>query len=503
LPLKKYLKTVAVIGPNADALEVLLGNYNGTPSKYVTPLAGIKSKVSANTTVLYSPGAYKIGTSNMPVPASALSADGKGSGAGLKAEYFNNRELQGIPVLSRADANVNFEWGALSPASELTPQEFSVRWTGTLTPPVSGKYSLGFSGNGWIRIYLDGQLLVEEIKNRRTKTVTKEVDLQAGHAYDLRFEYQALGNPFAAARLIWSLPDGEKALRDEAVSKAKQADVVIMFLGISPLVEGEEMEVPFEGFLGGDRTDITLPKAQEQLLEQVSALGKPVVLVILNGSALAINWANDHVPAILDAWYPGEEGGAAIADVLFGDYNPAGRLPVTFYKSVDQLPPFTDYSMQGRTYRYFKGTPLYPFGFGLSYTNFKYDKLSLSARRVAAGQNLRITSEVVNAGDRAGDEVVQLYVTHPGASVPVPIRSLAGIQRVFLKPGEKRTVTFTLSPDQMSVIDDKGQRIVEPGEFLISVGGKQPGFSGYADAGTTAVVTTRFSVAGKLTVLPY
>jgi beta-glucosidase len=501
LPLKKDIKTVAVIGPNANALEVLLGNYNGTPSKYTTPLAGIKDKVSPNTTVLYAPGTYKIGTTTMPIPAAALSSN-SGSGSGLKAEYFNNRELKGNPVLVRTDAEVNFDWGTLSPAAELTPQEFSVRWTGKLSPPVSGKYSLGFSGNGWIRIYLDGQLLVEELKNRRTKTVTREVDLQAGRDYDLRFEYQELGNPFGAARLIWSLPNGEKALRDEAISKAKQADAVIMFLGISPLVEGEEMEVPFAGFLGGDRTDIALPKAQEQLLEEVSALGKPTVMVLLNGSALAVNWANDHVPAILDAWYPGEEGGTAIADVLFGDYSPGGRLPVTFYKSVDQLPPFTDYRMQGRTYRYFKGEPLYPFGFGLSYTNFKYDNLRLGTRRISAGQDLKITADVVNSGNRAGDEVVQLYVTHVGASVPVPIRSLAGIHRVFLKPGERRTVSFTLSSEQMSVIDEKGKRIIEPGEFLISVGGKQPGFSGYADATTTGVVTTRFSVAGKVTAIP-
>ena len=208
------------------------------------------------------------------------------------------------------------------------------------------------------------------------------------------------------------------------------------------------------------------------------------------------------MPAILDGWYPGEEGGTAIADVLFGDYNPGGRLPVTFYKSVEQLPPFTDYRMQGRTYRYFKGEPLYPFGFGLSYTNFKYDNLRLSTRRVSAGQELKLTADVSNAGARGGDEVVQLYVTHQAASVPVPIRSLAGIQRVFLKPGEKRSVTFTLTPEQMSLIDDRGKRVIEPGEFLISVGGKQPGFSGYADATTTGLVTTSFSVTGKVTAIP-
>jgi beta-glucosidase len=498
LPLKKDVKTLAVIGPNADALEVLLGNYNGTPSKYVTPLTGIKNKVPSGTTVLYAPGTYKIGTSNMSVPASALSSSDWVRGPGLRAEYFNNRELQGRPAVVRTDAQVNFDFGTLSPAAGIAPKDFSVRWTGKLTPAVSGNYSLGFSGNGWIRIYLDHQLLIEELRNRRTKTVTRQVDLQAGRDYDLRVEYQDIGNEFGAARLIWSLPGGEKALRDEAISKAKQADAVIMFLGISPLVEGEEMEVPFEGFLGGDRTDIALPKVQEQLLEEVTALGKPVVVVLLNGSALGVNWANDHVPAILDAWYPGEEGGTAIAEVLFGDYNPGGRLPVTFYQSVDQLPPFTNYSMQGRTYRYFKGAPLFPFGFGLSYTNFKYDNLKLSARRVSAGKDLKIAADVTNMGDRAGDEVVQLYVSHLNASVPVPIRSLAGVLRIFLKPRERRTVTFTLSADQMSVIDDHGKRIIEPGEFLTSVGGKQPGFSGYADARTTGAVTTRFSVTGNV-----
>ncbi len=379
LPLKKDLRTVAVIGPNADALEVLLGNYNGTPSRYVTPLQGIRSKVSPSTQVLYSPGAYKIGVSAVSVPSSSLTVSGAGEANGLK---------------------------------------------------------------------------------------------------------------------------GEQMLRADAIGKARQADVVVMCLGLSPLVEGEEMDVRFEGFRGGDRTEIGLPRIQEQLLEEVATLGKPVVLVLLNGSALAVNWANDHVPAILDAWYPGEEGGTAIADVLFGDYNPGGRLPVTFYKSVDQLPSFTDYSMQGRTYRYFKGDPLFPFGFGLSYTKFKYDELKLSAARLKAGAELKITAEVQNIGDRPGDEVVQLYVSAVAASVPVPIRSLAGMQRVFLKPGEKQNVSFTLSPTQISLIDDHGKRVIEPGEFLLSVGGKQPGFSGYADAETTGIVTARFFVTGKVTAIP-
>jgi beta-glucosidase len=257
------------------------------------------------------------------------------------------------------------------------------------------------------------------------------------------------------------------------------------------------MEVKLEGFRGGDRTDISLPKMQEELLKEVHALGKPVVVVLLSGSALAVNWANDHVPAILEVWYPGQEGGTAIADVLFGDYNPGGRLPVTFYKSVDQLPPFEDYRMEGRTYRYFKGEPLYPFGFGLSYTKFKYDNLKLSTNTVKAGDELRITAEVQNVGERPGDEVVQLYLTDVAASVPVPIRSLAGVRRVFLKPGEKQNVSFVLTGKQMSIIDDTGKRLIEPGEFLIGVGGQQPGFTKPQDAQTTGVITAQFAVTGK------
>jgi len=498
LPLKKDIKTIAVIGPNADAPEVLLGNYYGQPSKSFTPLAGIKNKVSPTTKVLYSPGMFKIGATTMPVSSSSLTVSGAGSVAGLKGEYFNNRELKGEPVLVRTDAEVNFDWGSLNPAPQVVTDNFSIRWTGKLTPPESGNYILGAAGNGGLRVFIDGQLHVEDVANRRTKTVTKEISLEAGRVYDIRFEYSENANHYAAAKLIWAPPSGARILHDDAVSKARQADVIVMVLGIAPSVEGEEMEVKLEGFRGGDRTDISLPKVQEELLKEVHALGKPVVVVLLNGSALAVNWANDQVPAILEAWYPGQEGGTAIADVLFGDYNPGGRLPVTFYKSVAQLPPFEDYRMQGRTYRYFKGEPLYPFGFGLSYTKFKYDNLKLSANKVKAGEELRITAEVRNVGEQAGDEVVQLYLTNVAATVPVPIRSLAGVKRVFLKPGEKQSVSFVLTGEQMSIIDDSGKRLIEPGEFLIGIGGKQPGFTKRQDAQTTGVITARFDVTGKV-----
>jgi beta-glucosidase len=493
LPLKKDIKRLAVIGPNADALESLLGNYNGTPSKYVTPLTGIRSKVSPQTEVLFAPGTYKIGATTVPVPSASL-------GTGLKGEYFDNREMKGEPVLTRVDQDINFDWGAFSPAPQLTPQNFSVRWTGKLIVRQSGKYVLGGAGNGGLRVHIDGKVLVEELANRRTKVVTKEIELEAGRSYDIRFDYYVGANTFAAAKLVWSAPNGERTLREEAINTARQADAVVIFLGLSPLVEGEEMDVPFEGFRGGDRTSIDLPKQQEELLKAVQALGKPVVLVLLNGSAIAVNWANEHVPAILESWYPGAEGGTAIADVLFGDYNPSGRLPVTFYKSVEQLPPFTDYSMQGRTYRYFKGAPLYPFGFGLSYSKFKYANLRLSAKGINAGDSITVSAEVQNVSGRAGEEVAQLYISDEASSVPAAIRSLAGFNRINLKPGEKRRVSFTLTPSQMSVIDDSGRRVIEPGRFMVSIGGRQPDLSRRVQTGD--FISGAFVVAGRVTELP-
>jgi beta-glucosidase len=494
LPLGKEIKTLAVIGPNADAPDVLLGNYNGQPSKSVTPLQGIREKVSPATRILYSQGMYPTGTFVVPVPSSAF--------VGLRAEYFANGDWKGEPALVRDDAQVDFNWAADAPAPRLPADNFSVRWTGQLVVPESGKYVVGFNGNGGVRVLLDGKTIVEDFANRGTRSLTKELELESGRAHELRVEYKENANRSAAARLVWAPQNGERALRDDALAKAREADAVVLVMGINPSVEGEEMDVKLEGFRGGDRTDISLPKPQEELIRQVQALGKPVVLVLMGGSALAVNWADENVGAIVDAWYPGEEGGTALADVLFGDYNPAGRLPVTFYKSVEQLPPFEDYRMQGRTYRYFRGDPLYPFGHGLSYTRFEYANLKVSAKKLKAGQPVRVSVDVRNAGARAGDEVVQLYVTDAAASVPVPVRSLAGVARLHLEPGERRGVSFTLAPEQMTVIDGRGRRVVEPGEFLISVGGKQPGFKGHADASTTGVVTGRFNVTGKVTEIP-
>jgi beta-glucosidase len=247
----------------------------------------------------------------------------------------------------------------------------------------------------------------------------------------------------------------------------------------------------------GDRDDLNLPSVQEKLLQALHATGKPVILVLLNGSALAVNWASEHLPAIVEAWYPGEEGGTALAEVLFGDYNPAGRLPVTFYKSVADLPPFEDYRMEGRTYRYFRGEPLFPFGYGLSYTTFAYSHLRLSARTIAPTETLTVSVDVQNVGQRAGDEVVQLYTSDVVASVPVPIRQLGGFTRLHLKPGEKQTVTFTLSPRQLSLIDAAGRRVIEPGEFQLAVGGRQPEPADSVEK-RSAVLFGRFAVVGQV-----
>jgi beta-glucosidase len=340
---------------------------------------------------------------------------------------------------------------------------------------------------------IDDSLIVDKSNLHSPFTLWKWVDLKAGIPQRVTVEYFDQ-RADASVQLVWSKP--ATTMKEQALVAAKASDVVVMVMGLSPRLEGEEMPVNVPGFNGGDRVDIGLPQPQEELLKAVAATGKPIVLVLLNGSPLAVNWAAEHVPAILTAWYPGQAAGLAIADVLFGNYNPAGRLPVTFYKSTKELPPFTNYNMEGRTYRYFQGEPLFPFGYGLSYSKFEYSNLKLPAT-VKAGDNARISVIVKNTGSVNGEEVVQLYVTEMKASAPVPIRSLQGFQRVFLKTGEQTSVSFSLAPRQLSLIDATAKRVVEPGVVSVSIGGKQPGFKGIADATTTGVLTGRFQVVGS------
>jgi beta-glucosidase len=480
LPLSKNAGSIAVIGPNADDLQVLLGNYNGTPSKAVTPLEGIRATVSPGTVVYYARGCpLAEGVPPLvPIPSSCLRpADPDAGRSGLSATYYDNHKLEGDPVLERVDPLVNFAWKGVSPLSGGWGDAFSVRWSGALAPPVSGVYKLGASGFTGYRLTLDGHEIAEYSGVHHAILKTQDVELEAGRLYDLELEYVNRGlDP--QIQLLWSVPgtdhaDGGRVL-DEAIRVAEQAETVILALGLSPRLEGEEMPVQIPGFSGGDRTDIGLPSPQQELLERIHALGKPIIVLLLNGSALGVAWAAEHVPAIVEAWYPGEEGGTAIAEVLFGDYNPGGRLPVTFYRSVEDLPPFEDYDMEGHTYRYFRGEPVYAFGHGLSYTTFGYGNLRLSAPSIAPGGALTVSVDVRNTGQRAGDEVVQLYLSDVEASVPVPIRQLVGFKRIHLEPGETETVSFDVEPEQFAIVTDDGQRVVEPGRFRLSVGGRQP-----------------------------
>jgi beta-glucosidase len=493
LPLRRDMGTIAVIGPDADDAEILLANYNGFPSDPVTPLRGIREKVGSGTRVLHARGSALADglPALVPVPPSALLP-------GLRAEYFAGPDFAGEPFAVRTDPGVDFRWWGDAPMSGLAPGAFSVRWTGTLVPPVSGRYALGGKGLGDFRVFVGDSLAAAFSSEHEINTQWTEFMLTAGIPQDIRVEYRPR-RADGAIQLVWAPP--EEGLETEALRTARAADVVVLVMGLSPRLEGEEMRVDVSGFAGGDRVDIGLPAAQERLLEAVAATGKPTVLVLLNGSALAIPWAAEHVPAIMEAWYPGQAAGTAIADVLFGDYNPAGRLPVTFYRSAAQLPPFSDYAMEGRTYRYFRGDPLFPFGHGLSYTSFAYEELE-TPERVAMGEDVRVSVRVRNTGAVAGDEVVQLYLTDLEASAPVPVRSLQGAERVHLEPGEARTVRFTLTPRQLSLIDAAWERVVEPGVFELSVGGKQPGFSGVAAAATTGVATGRFEVVGAVLRLP-
>ena len=465
LPLKKTYARIAVIGPDADSLDALEGNYNGTPSAPVTILAGIRKRFTQSK-VSFVQGTGLIGTVVRPVPASLLFTNPAKTVHGLKAEYFNNTDLHGEPALRRTDASVNFAWGFNGVSPQLK-ENYSVRWTGVLAPDATADYILGFTGQDGYRVWVDDQLVVEDwTRHRPSTTITHPIHLDKGHIYRLKIEYFQ-GVRAAEAKLVWGIPGREEA---GAVAAARSADLVVMVLGLSARVEGEEMKIKAEGFAGGDRTSLDLPAPQEQLLEAVCATGKPVVLVLSSGSALSINWADAHVPAILEAWYPGESGGAAVAAALAGDFSPAGRLPVTFYKSAADLPPFEDYTMQGRTYRYFAGEALYPFGYGLGYAGFEYANPHAT---VGTDSSTHVTVDVTNTSAMAADEVVQVYLSHDG--VPMAARrELKAFRRIHLAPHETKTVAFELSGRDVSIVNADGARKIVPGTVGVWIGGGQP-----------------------------
>jgi len=491
LPLKSSIKTIAVVGPDADSLPVLLGNYAGTPSAYTTILEGIRKRFHS-AEIITATGAPLTETSGVILPNSYLRTGGANSQPGLSGEYFANTNLAGDAALKRVDRIVNFEWNSVSPGPGIPAQNYSMRWTGELVPPVDGDYRLGMDTDGGSRIFLDGKKIIDDWAPHGERTMTTLVHLQAGHAYPIRMEYFHYGWD-SAARLLWLPPN----LVPEAVESARKADVVVAVVGLTAQLEGEESENSDPGFFGGDRLDLDLPHPQEQLLESLAAAGKPLIVILTTGSAVALNWAQEHAAAILEAWYPGEEGGTAVADVLSGDYNPAGRLPVTFYKSVAQIPPFGSYSMNGRTYRYFTEQPLYPFGYGLSFSSFNYSDARITPDQVAAGTAVAASVRVTNSTSVAGDEVVELYLTHPGID-GAPIRALAGFQRVHLAASGSQTVTFTLHDRDLSTVDDQGVRKVVPGPVEVWIGGGQP-ISGPRQPATKGI-SAKFNITSAATL---
>jgi beta-glucosidase len=494
LPLKSGIGRIAVIGPTAELVQSLQGNYNGPPPSPVYPLNGIEKRFSFSK-ISYAQGSSLVEGLAMPIEHTSLHP-ASGSGDGLTGEYFNSRDMSGQPVLKRTDRNINFNWDKVVPITGLQRDNYSVRWTGTFTPPGPGDYKLGVRVNycyacenaeGY-RLYLDGKVVVEsgaKGTGERGAVIEAPVHFADARPHPIRLEYLH-GTGSAGIDLTWDPPAA--SLRDEAVQAAKQSDIIVAFVGLSPSLEGEEMPVKLEGFSGGDRTAIDLPAVQEELLKALAATGKPLVVVLQNGSALAVNWAQEHANAILEAWYPGEEGGTAIAETLAGDNNPAGRLPLTFYSSLSQLPSFKDYSMKHRTYRYFSDKPLYSFGFGLSYTNFAYSSIKLPSA-IKAGDSVTIEADVKNTGSAAGDEVVELYLTQPKSS-ETPIRVLAGFTRIYLAPGKSTHVGLTIDPRSIAQVDANGIRVILPGEYAVSLGGAQPG-------GDALVLSGQFTVSGK------
>ncbi len=479
LPLKPSIRNIAVVGPTAELVQSLQGNYNGPPQKPVFQLEGVEKRFSS-ARVIYAQGSSLVEGLAMPIEHTALHP-ASGHGEGLRGEYFASKDLTGKPVLTRTDRTVNFNWDKFAPVDGLKRNNYSVRWSGTFTPPAPGEYKLGVHVNycyacenaEGFRLYLDGKLFLDSgIKKtgERGAVIDNSIHFSDSKPHAIRLEYFH-GTGSAGIDLTWQAPAA--ALLDQAVAAARQSDVTVAFVGLSPSLEGEEMPVKLDGFSGGDRTSINLPAVQEEMLKAVAATGKPLIVVLQNGSALAVNWAQEHANAILEAWYPGEEGGTAIAKTLAGDNNPGGRLPLTFYASLDQVPPFTDYAMKGRTYRYFSGTPLYPFGFGLSYTSFAYRDLKVPSSDVKAGDPVQVEAELKNTGSVAGDEVVELYLTQP-KGFETPIHLLAGFTRVHLAPGRSTHVAFTLDPRTLGQVDEKGVRVVLPGVYEVSLGDGQP-----------------------------
>lgn len=487
LPLNKKIKKIAVLGPNADNKISVLGNYNGIPSRIVSVLDGIKEKLGDNTEVIYEKAVNFTNDTLMVFSkiSSRYSYEGK---PGVKAEYFNNEKLEGTPAVIQTENDIDHYWAeGQTPANGIGTIHYSARYTTMLKADKTETMNFEIEGDDGYRLYINDSLLVNSWLRNRWGAKQFTYMVQQGEQYKIVVEfYQNEGNASI------KLKSGNYIKTDFAAlsQRLKDVDAIVFAGGISPQLEGEEMPVNFPGFNGGDRTSILLPAVQTELLKMLKATGKPVVFVMMTGSAIATPWESENIPGIINAWYGGQSAGTAVADVLFGDYNPAGRLPVTFYKSDSDLPSFMSYDMTGRTYRYFKGEALYPFGYGLSYTSFIYSNLQ-TVTQLKKGKNVKISVTVKNAGKRDGEEVVQLYLSHQQANSKAPEKALKGFKRISLKAGESKTLYFNLTPEQLSLVDENGKTFQPSGKIQVSVGGGQPGVKNET---TSNVVSRRLTV---------
>jgi beta-glucosidase len=484
LPLKSA-KHILVVGPLADQTAVLLGNYNGIPSHTVSVLEGMKAEFPG-VDITYVPGTDFLSNQGNPVPSAVLTTpEGQ---PGLKAEYSAGQSLDSRSALfaTRIEPVVDLNASNL-PEQARGKSALSVRWSGFIRPSETGDYLLGIKASGSASVSVGDRQVVQMYSSG---TSLGRVHLEQGQPAKLDVEFGQGGGRNLQAQLIWTPVSAAPDLA--AMNAAKEADVVIAVVGITSRLEGEEMKVDQPGFLGGDRTSLDMPKQEEDLVQSLATTHKPLIVVLMNGSALGVNWEKAHAAAILESWYSGEEGGAAIAQTLSGKNNPAGRLPVTFYKDVQQLPSFEDYSMTGRTYRYFQGEPLWPFGYGLSYTKFQYGAMAVPQAPINAGDPLNVAVTVTNTGALAGDEVVQLYLKFP--DIPgAPVRALRGFQRIHLAPAASQKVEFHLEPRDLSMVTATGDIIVAQGQYTVAIGGGQPGTGAASSTG-------HFEVAGQVTL---
>jgi beta-glucosidase len=472
------MKKVAILGPTGTEESALLGNYNGEPGKKITLVEGIKNKLQAKgIQVVYEPGVpivkgFRVG--GQPFPAGVLFTDATRTRPGLKAEVFSHRKqdrknpaVDGEVASSRTDAQIDLQWDETQPVEGIPIENSAIRWTGVIVPAVTGEYTLGARIEGAFRVQLNGERIINEWGRGPERPASAVVHLDKGKTYDITIEFVQLSRK-ALVQFGWIAPGKDDGL-DRALAAARAADHIILTLGITPDLEGESMSVNAEGFEGGDRTSIDLPETQRELLEQVAALKKPTAIVLTTGSALSLD--DSKAGAILLAWYYGQRGADAVAEAIIGETNPAGRLPITFYRDLKGLPDFKDYAMTNRTYRYYTGKPLYAFGHGLSYTTFAYQNLALSSRSLRDGDTISLKATVKNTGTREGDEVVQVYATSLNSPVSMPIRQLVDFRRVAFKAGETQTLTFEIPVNRLRRWDDKAHRyLVDPGSYRLTVG---------------------------------